>query len=308
MYRRFLLAGVLVSLFVTKVSAQGNVGEPCESDGDCIGNLDCIATGVWEQKCFPITCAKGAAQAMLDFGFNSQAYVNKVINDAGFASETDFLMMGDENSTQEYLLAALAKDVPPMEVFNANLTACMNPKKTRRDRGLQTLDEVLTNSVFQDGRTAYGIQWSAAALVSLFRKVTQTTLAVSEAIPEPDTKLDYVSNCIGFLLGGDIGLDFLIQIFSGRQSDFISDFSRSENLTTTKATEIQATEFNPGTSQYASVFTAGPFGVQVGWFQSEGPSEQTITEITFGPSFGMSLGGFSQCYNLATISQRFIVV
>jgi hypothetical protein len=140
-----LLAQELEQLSLNKVSAQGTVstGEKYDSDRDCIGNLDCIRTGVWEQRCFPITCAKGAAKAMLDFGFDSQAYINKVINNTGFASKTDFVMMGDDNSTRDDLAAALAKDEPHMRVCNENLTACMNPKETRHRRLQGDLDAPL---------------------------------------------------------------------------------------------------------------------------------------------------------------------
>jgi hypothetical protein len=280
MFRRSLLARGLVSLlFLNSASAQGNApaGAECDSDGDCAGNLDCIRTGVFEKRCFAITCAKGAAQAILDFGFDSDSYINKVMNDAGFASKTDFIMMDGDHST--HLSKALAVDVPPMHVFNENFTACMNPANRLR--------RLTDGQLFPDGKTTYGLQWSTAALFSYFGKSTWTT---NDEILNPGI-IQLLSNCFGFLLGADAGVDFLIQIFSDPNS--LDNGSNS----TTKTEQ----EFNPGDTQYVPIVTAGPFGFQVGWFQSTGPTNQTILEITFGTSFGIALGGFSQCSNVARV-------
>jgi hypothetical protein len=281
MFRRFLLAGGLISFFLNSISAQGDApsGGVCKSDGDCMGNLDCIRTGLFEKRCFPVTCAKGAAQALLDFGFDSDAYVHKVMADAGFASKTDFVMMGHNASSN--LSQALLVDVPPMHVFNENLTACMNPESRRR--GLRKLQ------VYSDARTAYGLQWSAAALAAYFGKSTWSTI---ERGILNDILVQLVSNCVGFILGADAGVDFLIQIFSEPDGAF----SGADNTT---SKQISVTQ-NPGDTQYIPIITAGPFGIQVGWFQEEGADFQTITEITLGPSFGAALGGFTQCFNEAT--------
>jgi hypothetical protein len=276
MLRHFLLAGGLVSLslFGNAVSAQGNIpsGEECDSDRDCIGSLDCIRTGIFK-RCFPITCATGAAQAMVDFGFDPKGYINKVMEDSGMSSTSDLMFMSaDDNSL---LSQTLAVDVPPIHIFNENYTACMN-----RDTRLRGLRELF---LYTTAQTTYGLQWSAAAFFSYFGKSTWGTVG-------PATSVQLVSNCIGLLAGGDAGVDFLIQIFSD-----INNLISARN-STSKAT----VRFNPGDTQYVPVFIAGPFGVQVSWFAAEGPTTQTITEITFGPSLGLALGGFGRCFNTAT--------
>jgi hypothetical protein len=113
LFRRLVFAGVLLLPLLNSVSSQGDIpsGEVCDSDEDCTGNLDCIRTGLFEKRCFPITCAKGAAQAMVDYGFNADDYIDRVIGDAGM-SKTDYVLMTSKDSS--HLFQAMEADVPPL--------------------------------------------------------------------------------------------------------------------------------------------------------------------------------------------------
>lgn len=91
----------------------------------------------------------------------------------------------------------MSENPPPTDVFEKNYTACANPR--------QDSDEEDTEQV-SFSRTLYGIQWSLAALFSYFGKSVWTeTLGVQTRIQ---------SNCVGAMLGGDVGLDFLSQIIT----------------------------------------------------------------------------------------------
>jgi hypothetical protein len=62
--------------------------------------------------------------------------------------------------------------------------------------------------------------------------------------------------------------------------------------------EQEGDTYDPGNTQHLPIFTAGPFGIQVGWLQGVGAQDgPTITEITFGGSFGVGLLGFNNCFN-----------
>lgn len=249
-------------------------GGRCKSDIECEGNLDCTRVGFFERRCFPVSCARGAAQAILDVGFKSDEYIKEVRAKASLTRNRDFATLGDSENTR--LTQALASTPPPMSVFNKNLTACLSPKSDSdgdtRERKLQSGPE----------DTRYGLQWSAAAAFSYFGKSTWQEVE--------GFNTQFLSNCVGFLLGADAGLDVLFQIFNEGANRIVSD---QQGITIT---------VDPGNTQYVPVFIAGPIGVQVGWFQDEGPDELTITEVTLEPSFGLALGGFSQCYNELTAS------
>ena len=284
MFRGTFVIAVLASL-TTLSSVAGEVmqkGGICNSDIDCAGNLDCTRVSVFEKRCFPVSCARGAAAALLDYGFSPDGYIADVMNKTGLANEREFLSLGEDGNSR--LTQALASTPPPMTVFKSNYSACLNPDS---DTGSRKLDEFKGYEFFED-YTAYGVMWSVAALFSYFGKSTYW----EQDFFTETLDLQMVSNCVGFLLGGDFGVDFLIQIYDDKvDNGFLTELGVGSKETETA---------DPGETQFVPVFTAGPIGVQVGWWREGGPDEGTITEVSLGASLGAALMGFSNCYNEVT--------
>ena len=281
MFRLALLAALFAAspLSVESVGA----GQSCRSDSDCDGNLDCQRIRLLKKVCAPVSCAKGAAQAVVDSGFNAEAYLDNVKGKTGLKNR-DFATLNDADA--KTLSAVTREYTPPVDVFNKNLTACLNPG------GSSDVESKATQS-----DTWYGLMWSAAALFSYFGK---STWSEKEEVRGPggDSTLQgqLVSNCVGFLAGADVGLDVLFQIRSNDDGNFAPSSLSAENK------DFSTTE-DVGDSQYVPVITAGPFGIQVGWPADDGPEDGTIfTEIALGPSLGAALGGFNQCFNQATLT------
>jgi hypothetical protein len=233
-------------------------GQSCNTDADCTGNKDCTRVGLFRKICAPVSCAKEAAQALLDSGFKAEEFIGTVLNQTGL-KERDFLNLDEDESTM--VLAAVEASPPPITVFQDSLAACLGT-------GTEAEADAGNDAKAMPDNHAYGFQWSGAALFSYFGKASWNCGACTPG----NGRVQRITNCVGFLAGGDVGLDFLLQVFS--------DFSLGEERNT----------------QCVPVAIAGPIGVQVCWVNSA-PDEGTITEITFGPSFGVALGGFSQCFN-----------
>lgn len=269
---RNLLSTVLIIFFTfngvfTSVVSEGVVnGGGCDLDSDCVGKLDCIRVGIFEKRCAPVSCAKGAGQAVLNTGFKPGEYIGNLLGSTGL-SRRSFLSLGETDTNR---LSSAMKETPlPREVFNANFTACLNPSDSRN-----------LQSTSSETDTWYGLQWSAAALFSYFGKVTWKDRIVGPCPFCDDVRDQFLQNCIGFLVGGDAGLDVLFQIYTA------TDGRRNVGPDTESDTE------------YVPVITAGPVGVQVGWFKDDGGPDggMTITEVTLGPSLGAALGGYSNCF------------
>ena len=148
--RSFLSLAVATLSLVASASA-------CQSDSDCAGNLDCTRVTPFKRACLPVSCAKGAAQAILDSGFVPRNYVRSIQRRSNLRNGDLFSLSGGESQS---LAEAMTENPPPKEVFEANYTACVNPKSDEEDaEPEQTFSETLTG---------YGLQWSAAALFSYF--------------------------------------------------------------------------------------------------------------------------------------------
>ena len=277
MFRLALLAALFAAspLSVESVGA----GQSCRSDSDCDGNLDCQRIRLLKKVCAPVSCAKGAAQAVVDSGFNAEAYLDNVKGKTGLKNR-DFATLNDADA--KTLSAVTREYTPPVDVFNKNLTACLNPG------GSSDVESKATQS-----DTWYGLMWSAAALFSYFGKSTWSEKG--ERADGSTFQSQQVSNCVGFLAGADVGLDVLFQIVSyDDDGNYFAPSSLSaENKDFSDTRDV-------GDSQYVPVITAGPFGIQVGWSADLGPEGGTVTEITLGPSLGAALGGFNQCFNQQT--------
>lgn len=132
------------------------------------------------------------------------------------------------------------------------------------------------------------MQWSIAALFSYFGKRTWKEYVVENGGilgTDDNRRTRFTSNCIGALVGGDVGLDVLFQIW---------DFDDGEQGMGPLREDTGGFE----NTQYVPVFVVGPIGLQVGWLEDEGTNDgPTIIEVTLGPSLGAALGGFSQCFN-----------
>ena len=285
-------------------------GGVCETNADCEGNLDCTGVGLLQSKrCFPVTCAKGAAAAVVDSGFKADQYLATVKSKAGVNSDREFMTLDEAGNVN--LVKAIATTRPPMEVFNANYTACLHPEETRRSLQFGGVDDDEFLDKLFEVETLYGLQWSGAALLSYYGKSTWWAKEDIIEVPDDDDDFPYddldfnfqqLSNCVGVLLGGDFGLDVLFQIpdenyyklltedifFAGQDID---EFEEKPEAPTIE------TRHEVGNTQFVPVIVAGPIGVSVGWDQTEGPDSGTITEVTIGASFGAALGGFAQCYN-----------
>lgn len=269
-----LSSGVNADNFTTSVEVGGfGRGQVCAMDSECEGNLDCQAVSRSEKRCLPITCAKGAGMALLDYGFDPDGYVHDVLEKADLNGRTQWRRFSEDESKR--LQDAIRTIEPPMEVFNQNYTACVNPVVD--GRRLEDVEEVVQQT------TAYGLQWGAAALLAYFGKWTRW----EDEIADTDVRFNMVQNCVGAIGGLDIGVDFLAQIFS---SDNNLDILPSSEAATRGQTDFNI-EFD-----YIHILTAGPLGLQVGWFSEAGASATTLTEVTFGGSFGGSLGGYTKCY------------
>jgi hypothetical protein len=121
----------------------------CKSDIDCEGNLDCIrVVGVFEKRCLPASCTKGAGYALLESGFDTQDYLAEVKSKAGFTRDREFMTLSDAEDMK--LSDAMKTTKPPMEVFNNNLTACLNP--AGEDGEIQPKQQESVS------RTYYGLQ------------------------------------------------------------------------------------------------------------------------------------------------------
>ena len=246
-------------------------GQVCSMDSECAGNLDCQKTSRTEKRCLPISCAKGAGMALLDYGFNPDGYVNDVLEKAELNGRTQWRRFSEEEGKR--LQDAIRTTEPPMEVFNQNFTACMNPEVVD-GRRLEDAEPIVQEN------TAYGVQWGAAALFAYFGKWTSW----EDEIFDNDVKFTMVQNCVGAMGGFDVGVDFLAQIINS-DNDLDFDFS-------SRGQERFDPEFD-----YIHVLTAGPLGIQVGWFTESGAAETTFTEVTFGGSFGGGLGGYTKCFS-----------
>jgi len=262
-------------------SPQG--GGKCNNDGDCAGNLNCVRLGIQNKRCAPVDCAKGAAQALLDSGFDPDDFIGKVIGRMGLESKYDINFFDD--STSVSLQAALADTPLPMDIFQSNYTNCLHPQQEEGKAALQARSS-------DDQLTLVGLQWSVAALFSYFGKSTW----FNGEFQGNDLELQLVSNCIGFLAGGDVGLDVLFQIWDTDRTTFTEATTQSNSAATTR------TATDPGNSQCIPVFVAGPIGLQVCWFVESGINgAPLLIEVSFGPSLGAALLGFSQCsYNSLT--------
>jgi hypothetical protein len=296
LFRRLALVGIVLPL-LPGVAAQGNVqlGDRCELDADCKGNMDCTRTGLFESRCFPISCAKGAAQSILDFGFSADDYIGRIMEESGATSRMDLVTMMSQNNS--HVQQAILAQVPPMEVFNKNFSACTNPETT--SGGLRKLQDDDTPG-FNVSRNFYGLQWSVSPVFSYFGKCTCATIDNLEEILDPYT-IQLTSQCFGGILGADAGVDFLIQMFSARQED-ASEFLPVPVSSNSTSKQPESVTFDPGQTHFVPIIIVGPFGLQVGWFVDGGPTAQTIIEITIGASFGLALGVFNACCNEATVT------
>jgi hypothetical protein len=270
--RIFAIAAVASSLCILaeakKVSPFIPGDSECELDSDCEGGLDCIQLSAFQKKCLPISCAKGAGQALLDFGFSPDDYSKKIMAQMGVVEEKDFFNMTEEQNV--LLKEALKENVPPMDVFNANFTACLYPNEDR-GRALRTKQE--QRQLATEQKNMYGIQWGVNGIASYFGKSTYGQWFGGSFAA------NLISNCVGFLGGFDFGIDFLIQLWTFRDEDETPE------------------DGDPGNTFYVPIFTDGTFGLQVGWFQADGTSGSYVVELTFGLSFGISVGGFNICFN-----------
>ncbi|CAB9509633.1 expressed unknown protein [Seminavis robusta] len=197
----------------------------------------------------------------------------------GMTRNRDFMGLDADSDKSNSLAEAFKLSPPPLAQFNANYTACAYPTGNLRQRELQ----------FSQGDTWTGIQLSAAAAVSYFLKSTwyEGTLA------------DYqiLSNCIGALVGADVGLDLLLQVFQ-EGSGFAPAISEEEDPSR------QITITDTGVFECVPVTTIAIFGIQVCWDQASGADAGQFVEITFGPSFGAALGGYSVCYAAFTATSK----
>ena len=94
-------------------------------------------------------------------------------------------------------------------------------------------------------------------------------------------------NCVGALLGGDAGLDFLAQIVTVSSGKVPSIANGLSPLTE------QSDEFP---LYFVPIVIAGPIGVQIGWIDGIDIANYQIVDVTLGASLGAGLGGFNRCY------------
>jgi hypothetical protein len=309
------LVGLLAMMMPVMISAQGTAkdGQECSSDADCVGNLDCIRFGFFHGKrCAPISCAKGAAYALLDSGFDADAYIATLKSKAGLEKRLDFVRLGNDIDRMSIIEQTLKVDPPPIkEVFMANYSACLYPEAdvseeeedgddegTRRAlRARSTTSAAANKKVhrqLQDPQTQLGIMWSGAALFSYFGKSVWWEQGLF------NTDYQFLQNCVGAILGADVGLDLLIEIFNDG-FDPTSIFSNGLDPSEPGSSERRTRD--PGNTVAIPVITAGPFGIQVGWFQEDGPDDGTFVDVSLGPSFGANLGGYSVCFNQLGINE-----
>ena len=154
--RAFVLFAMSVSSLSSTVAAVGHVGNGgrCQSDLDCAGGMDCIRTGFTRKNCFAISCAKGAANALLDSGFNADAYLATIRGKTGLRGPR-----GVTDKDNHALSDTMRLNPPPMSVFESNYTACLNPQGEEGERRLQSNTE-----------TGYGLMWALAPLFTYFGK------------------------------------------------------------------------------------------------------------------------------------------
>ncbi|CAB9522656.1 expressed unknown protein [Seminavis robusta] len=270
----FAIIAPFFLLLSNTVSAQ-----ECDSVADCPTNWDCARTGLLRKKrCFPISCVTGAANAMEESGFNAQVYLDDIKTMTGLTRNRDFLALrgGDDDSDASNLLAeAFATyPVPHLDVFQANYSACASP--TTGERHLQ----------FNDGEVWPGLQVSVAALFSYFYKQTWW----SGEFVGRQVSATYAANCIGALVGADVGVDLLLQVYSGGTNAAIGGILSRETISSS------------GTIACVPVTTIAIFGIQVCWNPDQTQGDLVVTEITFGPSLGVALGGYSSCFATQTVT------
>lgn len=256
-------------------------GGSCKSDSDCDGNLDCIHTGFRRKSCAPVTCAKGAAFALLEEGFDAEEYIATIRGKTGLRTNREFVVSLEEDKAPG-IGQILANNPPPMmAAFQSNYSACLHP-----ERQLSPYDDGRRLQTPGIESTLLGLMWSAAAGFSYFGKSTWGTNEAMQA--------QLLSNCLGAFLGVDAGIDFLIQIFNGDASSILS-LPEEDDISGKPGTA------NPGDFQFVPAVTVGPIGIQIGWGVARGPQGGTITEVSIGPSFGFGAGGFTQCFNTLTL-------
>jgi len=285
----FPKALAILALLAASVAA-GDTGEggTCKNDSDCAGNLDCIRTSLFSHRCFAVSCAKGAAHAVIESGFNAKEYVATIRGKGGLRSNRDIvsLLRNNDATGGQQVMQAMKAFPPPREVFESNYTACLNPERRLAATGNKDGTRGLQTTI---SSTRYGLMWSLAGAFSYFGKSTWSDEVLGRS-------LQIVSNCVGGILGGDIGLDFLIQIFdqtlTRRIQGQLDDAANGEQI------DGEQIDVSINDWQFIPVITLGPIGVQVGWDEERGPDGGgIITEVTLGASLGAAAGGFNQCFN-----------
>ncbi|CAB9509632.1 unknown protein [Seminavis robusta] len=268
---------------ISFVLVAGVTAQECSSDVDCPANWDCMGGGPFglgKKRCFALSCAKGAAQAFLETGFDADEFIGTIRSATGLKNR-DFMGFNADNDKNSLLSEAFASNQPNLDVFTANFTACANPPtNVRRGRELQT-------GLFS--LTMTGIQWSGAAAIAYFGKSTWGSSG--------GVGLQLVSNCLGALIGADVGFDYLIQIVQGTDSTLVDTLSDTSS-------DTKQNTVNPGNSWMLPFVTAIPLGFQYGVLDaSDGSGDYSILEISFGPSVGASVLGYTACLNQLTSSQ-----
>ncbi|CAB9516491.1 unknown protein [Seminavis robusta] len=264
--------------------------QECASEIDCPINWDCIKTGAFgglfgkqKGRCSPVSCAVGAAEALLESGFDAEAYLDDIKTITGMTRNRDFMGLADADSDTSSLLAeAFAIHPPPLlATFKGNYSACayLNNGNLRHQRELNLVGDIWV-----------GLQLSAAAFLSYFLKYSVYSDAYTN-------KLDYqlLQNCVGLLMGADVGLDLLIQINYGLRSIEEEDPSQQRQRPPYSEDRIY---------QCFPLATVAVVGVQVCWFQDSGPSEGEVLELTlYGASLGAAIGGYSHCFTTLTATE-----
>jgi hypothetical protein len=304
-----VLFTLLISLLVwnSVADSDSDDGGRCTKDSDCPGNLDCIRLG-FRKQCVPVTCAKGAAQAMIDNGFDAPNYIARLRGKTGLRGSTDFvaLAQSDESSTTLLVKQAFVDYPPPMEVYNSNFTACLRPQDPQNPQDPQDTNllsrqggpYIPTNTSRLQATAWTGLSWTASAIFDYHGKLT------SFADPERDFSRSLFSNCVGARAGAKFGVDFLIQSFCVNEVCFEEEPTENARNYNNTPTDPRPVTIDPGNTVFVPILTCGPFSLSVGYFASNF-TMGTITEISFGASLGASLGGFNYCFNSLTSTSTF---